>query len=288
MNTLESPRRLELSGGEEAIVTHLFAPEGQPRAGVIVVPAMGVAQRYYWPLAEWLSARGFLVATFDFQGIGLSRTRPLKEITVDITEWARVDCARVVEALTDEAGGAPLCWIGHSLGGQILPLVPNRLAVSKIITIATGSGYWRENSPPLRRTAWWLWYIVVPFSLRLFGYFPGKRLRMVGDLPHGVMKQWRRWCLDPEYAVGAEGNGVRALYSAVETPIVSLSFTDDEYMSARNTESIHGLYTGANKQMTRLSPDDLGVERIGHFGFFRQKFADSLWKDYLLPELPGQ
>ena len=30
---------------------------------------------------------------------------------------------------------------------------------------------------------------------------------------------------------------------------------------------------------------DAGATRIGHFGFFRHRFAESLWKRYLLPEL---
>lgn len=287
MSPSATGKRQEVLGeGAQAIVAHFFSPRPEEsRGAVIIVPAMGVSQRYYWPFAEWLSAHGFLVATFDFQGIGLSRTRPLREVSTDIIAWAQVDCARVIESVTAQTRGAPLYWIGHSLGGQILPFVPNRLAISKMITIATGSGYWRETSPSLRRVAWWLWYVVVPVSLRLFGYFPGKRLRKVGDLPHGVMAQWRHWCLDSEYAVGAESESVREMYSAVTTPIVSLSFTDDEYMSARNTESMHCFYTSSRKKMKRISPGDIGVKRIGHFGFFREDFADSLWKNYLLPEL---
>jgi predicted alpha/beta hydrolase len=116
-----------------------------------------------------------------------------------------------------------------------------------MLTVAAGSGYWRENSPELRWRAPWLWFVVVPLAMPLFGYFPGKRLRKVGDLPRGVMAQWRRWCLDREYAVGAEGGDVRALYAAVETPIVSLSFADDEFMSARNVESLHGFYVNARR-----------------------------------------
>jgi predicted alpha/beta hydrolase len=36
-------------------------------------------------------------------------------------------------------------------------------------------------------------------------------LRKVGDLPRGVMAQWRRWCLNREYVVGVEGEGVRRI-----------------------------------------------------------------------------
>jgi predicted alpha/beta hydrolase len=116
--------------------------------------------------------------------------------------------------------------------------VPNRGRIAKALAVASGSGYWRDTAPPLGRYVWWLWFVAVPIATRLCGYFPGKRLRKVGDLPQGVIEQWRRWCLDPHYAAGAEGESARAAYAAVATPIVSLSFTDDEFMSKRSTDSL--------------------------------------------------
>ena len=53
-----------------------------------------------------------------------------------------------------------------------------------------------------------LWFGMVPVLTALFGYFPGKPLRMVGDLPRGVALQWRKWCLHPEYLL-AEGERYR-------------------------------------------------------------------------------
>jgi predicted alpha/beta hydrolase len=85
--------------------------------------------------------------------------------------------------------------------------------------------------------------------------------------------------------VGVEGEVVRAQYAAVTIPMVSLSFADDEFMSARNTESLHGFYVNAPKVMKRISPHDIGARRIGHFGFFKSDFEHSLWRAYLLPEL---
>jgi predicted alpha/beta hydrolase len=242
---------------------------------------MGCSQDYYRSFASWLAAQGFTVATFDYRGTGRSRISALRGFKADIFDWARLDCAAMIDALPRK----PLYWIGHSLGGQILPLVPNCESITKAVTVATGSGYWRENSPQIRPMAWWLWFVVAPLAVRLWGYFPGKTLRKVGDLPKGVMEQWRRWCLDPEYAVGAEGEEIRAQYAAVRTPIVSLSFADDEMMSLRNTESIHGFYSGAPRTMKRIAPQDIGAQRIGHFGFFRSAFEGSLWRQHLLPEL---
>ncbi len=269
----------------QRIVARFFAPAGPPTAAVLIVPAMGVVQDYYASFATWLAAQGFLAATFDYRGMGLSRTNGLRGFRATVVDWAELDCAAMIEATSMRAPGKPFYWIGHSLGGQILAFVPNHGRISKAVTVATGSGYWRENALALRRRAWFLWHVLVPLTVPLFGYFPGKRLHIVGDLPKGVIQQWRRWCLNPEYAAGAEGEWARNLYASVKTPIVSLSFTDDEFMSARNTDSIHGFYVNAPRTLKRLAPGDIDVRRIGHFGFFRPAFEETLWRRYLLPEL---
>jgi predicted alpha/beta hydrolase len=267
------------------VAAQLFVPAGAPAGAVLVVPAMGSPQTYYAAFAAWLSEQGFLVATFDYRGTGRSRAGRLRDLDADIIDWARLDCGAMLDTLAARAPGAPLYWIGHSLGGQILPFVPQAERLAGAVTVAAGSGYWRENAWPLRRRAWWLWYVVAPVATRIFGYFPGRRLRKVGDLPRGVMDQWRRWCLHPEYAVGVEGEAVRAQFAAVTTPILSLSFTDDEFMSERNTASLHGFYVNAPRVMTRIAPSDINAPRIGHFGFFKSRFGPSLWRRHLLPAL---
>jgi predicted alpha/beta hydrolase len=251
------------------------------RAGVLIVPAMGVEQHFYAAFAHWLAEQGFFVVSFDYRGMGHSRPsqyrRSLRGFEADVFTWAQRDCAAMVHFVAARIGAKPLLWVGHSLGGQILGLVPNRERVAAMMTVATGSGYWLENSPKLRSYVWWLWYVAAPLSLRLFGYFPGRKLRKIGDLPAGVMAQWRRWCLNRDYLVGAEGDDVQRRFREVKTPILSLSFTDDEYMSLRNTESLHGFYASAPREMKRIDPRAIGEPRVGHFGFFRRRSADKLW-----------
>lgn len=266
-----------------ALAATFFEPAA-PRGAVLVVPAMGVPQSYYAAFARWLAAQGYAVTTFDYRGIGASRRGHLRDLRCDLLDWARLDCAAVLAAAAARAPGRPLYWIGHSLGGQILPFVPGHERVEKMITVATGSGYWRENAAPLRRRVWFLWFLVAPLAVRLFGYFPGRRLGMVGDLPRGVIEQWRRWCLNRDYAAGVEP-GARERYAAVRVPIVSLSFSDDELMSARNIESIHGFYTGAPRIMRRVSPAQAGVRQIGHFAFFRPDLGSALWPAEILAAL---
>jgi len=258
-----------------------FGDPNTARAGVLIVAAMGVEQHYYAAFAQWLAAQGFWVATFDYRGMGASRPaqfrRSLRGFEADVLTWAQQDCAAMVAFAADHLGNKPLLWVGHSLGGQILALVPNRARVTAMVTVAAGSGYWLENTPRLRSYVWWLWYVAAPAALRLFGYFPGRRLKKIGDLPLGVMRQWRAWCLHRDYAVGVEGPAVERAFASVTAPILSLSFTDDEYMSARNIASLHGFYRNARREMARLDPRTIGVRRIGHFGFFRRTNGERLW-----------
>lgn len=267
------------------ITSTFYLPDGEVKAAVLIVPAMGVTQKYYSSIASWLATKGYIAVTFDYSGVGLSQAGSLRHNNVTISDWVHFDCTAMVEAISKRAEGKSLYWIGHSLGGQIFGLVPETGLIKKVIIIAGGNGYWKDNVPSLKWRAWLLWYFVVPLATRVYGYFPGRKLRMVGDLPAGVIRQWRRWCLSPEYMLGVEGPETRDMYRAVVTPISSFSFTDDELISKRSVDSLNCFYKNSNVKSIRISPAEIGVTRIGHFGFFKDRFEYSLWERYLLQEL---
>jgi predicted alpha/beta hydrolase len=259
------------------LAAQLHAATGPARAVALVVPAMAVPKEFYSSLGDWLARRGLDVLTFDFRGMGESAPASLRGFDADILTWARQDCAAMLAAARSRAAGRPVVWIGHSLGGQVLAMTPGNEELCAAITVASGVGYWRENAYPLRLYSWFLWFLAAPVATALCGYFPGRKLGMVGDLPRGVIEQWSRWCRDPEYAVGVEGESMRERYRQVRLPLLSLSFTDDEYMSERNVAVLHGFYENAGRDMRRIAPRELGVSRIGHFGFFRPRAAERLW-----------
>ena len=248
-----------------------------PRGAALIVGAMAVPQSFYADFARWLAGQGWRVVTFDYRGMGRSAPRSLKGFQADILTWAQQDCAAALAHAHGLATGGPLVWIGHSLGGQILAMTPGNEALAAAVTVASGVGYWRENAYPLRRYSWWLWHVIAPIATALCGYFPGRRLRMVGDLPKGVIRQWSRWCRHPQYAVGVEGETMRQRYRRVAAPLLSYSFTDDEYMSESNVAVLHEFYENAPREMRRLAPADLRLPRVGHFGFFRADPGARLW-----------
>jgi predicted alpha/beta hydrolase len=272
-----------------SIQSYWFTPQGlitKPIKGQIVIAsAMGVTQAYYQPIANWLTEQGYCVLTFDCNGIGESKDKHLKEYPCNILDWAKQDYSAALQFVLDTNSNSPIYWLGHSLGGQVFPLVDNIEQVSKVITVSSGTGYWKHNAPALRKKAPLFWYFIMPIATSLFGYFPGKRLGMVGDLPKQVMYQWRRWCLHPEYCVGVESESVKAKFQQLKTPLVSISFTDDEMLSLTNMHDLHALFGNENKELKNLHPKDIGERRVGHLGFFREKFKDNLWPRLLLSEL---
>jgi predicted alpha/beta hydrolase len=254
----------------------VFEPEGTARASVVIGGAMGVRQDYYASFAQWLAQQGFRVTTFDYRGHGDSLVGPMREVRADLFDWAR-DYEAVIAAARAALPGQPLYLLGHSLGAQLPGLLRNPGQVDGLLSVAAGSGYWRDNAPRLKRMVPYFWWVLVPLATRLYGYFPGRKLRKVGDLPAGVILQWRRWCLNPTYSVGAEGPEVAQRYGAVRFPVLALSMSDDELMTLRGTQALVNLYSNAPTRVERIAPQDVKALRIGHFGFFREQFRQSLW-----------
>jgi len=200
----------------------------------------------------------------------------LRGFKADLFDWTR-DYEAAIDHAHAALPGQPLYLLGHSLGAQLPGLLGNQHKVSGLLSVAAGSGYWRENAPQLKRIVPYFWFVLVPIATRLFGYFPGRKLRKVGDLPAGVILQWRKWCLNPRYSVGAEGEAVRRGYANARFPVLALSIDDDELMTLRGTHSLVNMYENAPRAVQRIAPAELAVRRLGHFGPFRREHETALW-----------
>lgn len=260
------------------IAARIYEPPVPPKATVVIGPAMGVKQDYYAAFAQWLAAEGYLAISFDYRGMGDSRParRSLRGFDADLYDWAR-DFDAAIDAASAAAPDAPLYVVGHSLGAQLPGMLKQRDRIAGLVSVAAGSGYWRDNAPQLKRIVLYFWHVLVPLATALFGYFPGSRIGKVGDLPRGVVLQWRRWCMHPRYHVGAEGEVLRQSFAAARFPVVALSITDDELMTERGTRVLLDCYAGAPRELRRIAPADVQARRIGHFGFFRDQFRTTLW-----------
>lgn len=257
----------------------LYEPPRRSGPAVLVAGALGVPQRRYAAFCAWLAERGHLVMSFDLRGIGDSRPAgSMRSVDIDMLGWARLDFAAAVARLHERAG-AGVVVVGHSLGAHHPGMTDaaTQARIARVVAVAAGSGYWRDWAAPSRRRAPLLLHVAGPIATRLFGYFPGARLRMLADLPGGVMRQWSRWCRHPGFAWGAEPDAVRPALQAARFPIASIGFTDDESMTEHCLRELLAAHPAAPSRIEMIDPVSLGVARIGHLGAFRPEMAGTLW-----------
>lgn len=247
-----------------------------PKASIVIAPAMGVRQDFYTRFAEYLVSHGFQVATIDYTDAGFNEPKSLERSTVTFDQWG-ADLDALIDAASTKSPSLPIVLCGHSLGGQLLGTLRNRHRVSAALTVASGSGYWGHN-PRMRLKLLYLWYIAMPLFTRMFGYFPGRRLNKVGNLPREVALTWARWCRDPQYLLGDAAVRQRSGFHEVEAPILSISFSDDDLIMKSAIDQLHGFYSRAQVERRHLQPSDVGEKRIGHFGFFKLQADHTLWQ----------
>lgn len=259
-----------------ALAVYRHEPQQAPRADVVIAPGIAIPQQFYADFAAYLAGLGYRVWTFDYRGMGESHQGSLRGFKADLIDWVKRDCDAVVRHAGAAAGAAPLFLVGHSLGGQTAPLLPSVQRLSGLVNIAVGSGSPEHNQPRTRRGALLLWYVLAPVLCTLFGYFPGARIGVVGNLPTGAIYQWRRWCLTPQYLLTGEP-GAREAYARAALPVLSLFFSDDELLHESGSRMIHGAYTNATVDYRELTPQQFKLPRVGHFGFFKRHHETVLW-----------
>jgi len=247
---------------------------------VVIATALGVPQMFYWDHARWLTQHGCAVITFDWRGMGLSAPKVLRGYRADLLDWAERDAPAVMAEAARRFPGVPISWFGHSMGGILFGAMPPHSAVDRVVTIAAGHGHRDWLARPLRYYVGLLWHVAMPWSIRRHGYFAGRRLRAVGDMPAGVALQWRRWALHPDFVVSHSAQ-VREAYASVRTPMTVVMLTDDTLATGDGVRRHHAHYTQAPQTHVRLRPRDHGVHRVGHFDFFRASCSQALWPQAL-------
>jgi len=255
----------------------LYRPRTPNRRAVLFQAASGVKQEYYGKFAAYLAARGFAALTFDYRGIGRSRPAKLRGFKARMRDWAEKDIGGALDYLARATHGARIIGIGHSFGGQAFGIVPGNERYVAVMTVGAQSGHWKHWRGSAKVGMWFLTHVLLPGVSRLNGYFPARLFGQGEDLPGGVALEWASWCRHPGYIVGALG--AQEAYARFAAPIRAYSITDDRYAPLKAVEAFLEFYPNAVRNVERVDPAQAGGGPIGHFGFFRERFKDTLWKE---------
>lgn len=258
------------------IAVKRYAPAATPKAIVLIAPATGVKQSYYRPFAEYLMATNLQVHTLDYGGIGESKRESLRQFDTSAQDWGRNDLEVAIQHCRREHPELPLRIVAHSIGGQLLGLVPSITEAERIITIASQSGYWKHWSGRGRLLMWSYWYLIFPTLIRIFGYLPARSVSRMEDLPKSMALEWRRWCQSPDYLFDHVPDAQQQ-YDRITVPMFSYSVSDDDYAPESAVDALSAHYRQAQLERIRLRPSDFGESRVGHFGFFKRSRVGDLW-----------
>jgi predicted alpha/beta hydrolase len=253
----------------------------RPSASAIVIvnPATGVLARYYYRYAAFLADQGFEVITYDYRGIGESRPDDLRRCRIRWSDWGTKDFAAVLDAADGMAAGRSIMVVGHSIGGFLPGLATGFDRCSALLTVGSQYAYWRDYASSGRLRSVLKWHVVMPAFTAALGYFPGRRLGWLEDLPAGVAYDWafRRARAEHSFPHAQRREIVERL-AAFRGPLLAVTATDDPYGTSAAINRALTYYPGAQKSLVLISPNELGVARIGHFDLFHARHRDSFWQ----------
>jgi predicted alpha/beta hydrolase len=179
--------------------------------------------------------------------------------------------------MRDRYSGLPLGYVGHSFGGQALGLLPHNTEIARALLIASQAGYWGLMTSPERYRVYALLnFVGVPLT-RLLGYAPG-RMGLGLDLPKGVFLQWVRWVMSKRYMFDDPTLEALANFPNYRGALRALCISDDPWATRPAVDLLCSGFTSITPDIDTITPSDVGVARIGHFGFFRSQHRDTLWR----------
>lgn len=266
----------------------LFLPRGPKRHAVLINSATATPRKIYRGFAAYLAQRGCAVLSYDYRGIGGSRQmdlvgynrpRSLAGFKASMSDWAALDVTAAVSWMRERYHDLPLCYVGHSFGGQALGLLPNNVEVSRALLVASQAAYWKLMTTPERYRVWAFMNLVgVPLT-QLLGYAPG-RSGIGEDLPKDAFLQWTRWVMSPRYLFDDISLVARVTnFANFRGRMRALCIADDPWATRPAVELLCSGFTAIRPMILTITPDEAGVAKIGHFGFFRPEHRDTLWRD---------
>ncbi len=231
--------------------------------------------------------------SYDYRGMDRSRPAALRGFRASFEDWAEYDLGGAIAWLRQQFPRAEMTGIAHSIGSLLVGGAPNAGEQARLVMIGAHTGYYGDYARRYRLAMTALWHGLMPALTALVGYFPARRLGLGEDLPGKIALQWagRR---SPELRPAGTAAGDARVQSlldrcaVLQRPALLINVSDDAFATAAGTRRLLSYYPRLFplKHM-QFTPRDAGVERIGHFGFFRPSAGAVLWPR-LLAQLDAQ
>ncbi|GAB4395218.1 MAG: alpha/beta fold hydrolase [Microscillaceae bacterium] len=255
----------------------VYAPEQSKGPVILLNPANAVKENYYADFANYLAKLGYWVYTYAYRGFGKGKPAKMRGFQASMRDWIFQDYATVLGYIAKNHPESRKIVVGHSFGGQIIPLLPESETIDLGIMVAAQTGAWRAWEGKGRRMMWTLAHVLLPTTTAVWGYVPA-RWGLGEDLPKGVAQEWAQWIKSPNYYFDFLPEA-RTRCENFRMPVLAWSFADDDYAPLAPVKAYLNHFRQAPIEHRHLHPADIAEKKIGHFGFFRKNHQDKLWKE---------
>jgi predicted alpha/beta hydrolase len=150
-------------------------------------------------------------------------------------------------------------------------------SMARLLMVGAQHAHWPDYASRHRLGMVWRWHLVMPAVTALQGYFPGRRLGWVEDLPRGVAFDWARGARDFTRTIGDADPGALARAATLTLDVLAVAAADDPFATPRATARTLSYLPRARVEQRVIDPAAAGTGPIGHLGLFHDRFRDTLW-----------
>ena len=241
--------------------------------GIVINAAMGVSQRFYTKFAEYMSANGVSVLSYDYRGMERNKRTACD---TDILTWGK-DQTCVLKHAQTTLGVKNITLLGNSIGGQIIGMMNDQTLFNQVVLVTSQIGDWRLWPLPVKLKIMSLWYTFIPL-LTVGKRFPSHWLGLgKGQWPSPVARMWASWGRKKNYLFHPSFKYDHWGWHNLSVPIYSIGFSDDEFAPEPAIQGLLAQYKSAQIEHQSVKPQDHNLKTIGHFGYFNKK-CQPLWQ----------
>lgn len=260
------------------VAATLFSPQSEVKATVIINSATGVLRQYYNAFARFLSEQGLQVISYDYRGIGGSKTNNTKDKALSMINWGRKDYAAIVDWVEGKYPEHKILGVGHSIGGQLLGLLPDNHRISAYLNIASQHAHWGNWRGKFKAQSFVFFHGLLP-AFRYAKQFP-KWVLGSEALPKYVTRDWSRFGRKRFYT-DIDGKELHDNFYNYRGKIRYLAIADDHaFAPPTAVKSLkENVYINADGELILIEPKQYGMKRIDHFGFFQKNMNQQAWQE---------
>ncbi len=242
-----------------------------PSAPVLIcMPAMGTRAAYYTPLADAVVQAGFQVVVGELRGQGTSSVRVQRGVRYGYHEMVTYDYPALFRAVADAFPHAPRYLLGHSLGGQVgmLYLSQEPHMAKGVVLVGAPSCHYRGWPFPVSLGMLAGVHVAVAVS-SVVGYYPGRRIGMLGDNSAGTMYDFAAQVRTGRYQVPSSDVDFEALLAKVDLPVLAVTVQGDRMAPSGGTRGLCDKLKSARVIHWDLVLDG-GARGNPHYGWVRE------------------